>query len=429
MAEFFGRSSCGTHTKKSMSKKDYIWTFNDAELSSGLSGAFSLEYNVSGSKLKVAPDALVGSRIWLIVRSGDDSFLYAFLSPSIIELYQEGKYKDDYLLRCESFSSVRFLPRQESRDPWLMPVEDGEGIRECTDVERSILLEIGNKNQRIGFVPPSRAILESIPRTAFSDLVQAVPDQLMLTLRSVSFGDVSRSRSLPNSISALGCIALTILKSTHPHLKEEDVINLIATLDPLAKADEDAPLKTTEAMLDALSLLPPIVDTFLEEIDPEKISPRIFVARTPNASMEWLNKTNEAEQAHEQILKDVVQYLKNQGFKIFKTRSFDLFVEKAGTRFLWEIKSANCFNTVSQGEKGIMQLLRYSIALADAKSKDIRFFLLMQDSGQREVHQYLSKIASRTGVELWLYDEKRTWPQRVSNLNSESPNEGSEKGH
>ncbi len=399
--------------------KDYIWTFNTAALAAGLNGTFSLEYHVPSSKMKVAPNALVGSRIWLVVRIGNESFLYALLSPSTIELYQAGKYKDDFLIRCEPFSSVRFLPQQEDRDPWRLPFEGIEAIRECSNTEKSIFLALVNKNNRVGFAPPSRAILESIPRTAFNDFEHAVPNQLISTLRTVSIGDVSRSRSLPDSISALGGIALTILKLTHPHLNEADMVNLLAMLDPLAKADAGVSIKSSEDILRVLSSLPPVVDTFLEEIDPEKICPRTFIAKTSNSSTEWLDKTNDAEQAHEQILKDLVLYLKSKEFKVYKTRSFDLLAEKGDIRFLCEIKSSNGFNTVSQGEKGIIQLLRYSMAFADDKSVGIRFFLILQDSGQPAIHRYLSKIAGRAGAELWLYDDKNSWPTRICNINSE----------
>ena len=50
--------------------KDYIWIFNTAALASGINGAFSLEYHIPGSKMKVDPQELVGSRVWLIVRDG-----------------------------------------------------------------------------------------------------------------------------------------------------------------------------------------------------------------------------------------------------------------------------------------------------------------------------------------------------------------------
>lgn len=385
--------------------KNYIWTFKTTALASGLNGAFSLEYHINRSKLKVAPEILVGSRIWLVVKSGSDSFLYAFLAPSVIELYQEGQYKDDFLLRCEPFASVRLLPRQESLDPWRLPFEGDEEIRECTVAELSTLFELISKNERMSFALPSRALIESVPPTAFSDLEHAVPEQLMSTLRIISFGDASRSRSLPESISALGGIALMILKETHPHLKEVDIINLLTALDPLAGAGGGR-LKQPEDVLGSLTLLPPIVDTFLEELDLAKIAPRIFVAKTSDQSLNWFDKTNDAEREHERILKELAFALKSKGFKVFKTRSFDLFAEKGSTRLLWEIKSASGSNSVSQGEKGIVQLLRYSTALSDEILKNLRLLLLLQSSEQRAVHQYLSRMAKKVGIEFWIYNER-----------------------
>lgn len=398
--------------------KNFIWTFNDIALASGLNGAFSLEYHVPSSKMKVPPEELAGARIWLAVRTDNENYLYALLTPTIVELYQEGKYKDDFLLRCEPFSSIRFLPRHESIGPWRLPFKTDEGIRECVDGEQTAILEMIEKNQRVGFAPPSRQMLESIPHTAFSDLENSVPDQLMSTLRTIAYGDASRSRSMPDSISALGGVTLTLLKATHPQLNEEEVISLIAALDPLANTKEGKQLRSPKEILRVLSSLPPVVDTFFEEIDPEKISPRTFVAKTADSSLEWLDKTNDAEQAHESILKDLVLHLKGKGFKVYKTRSFDLFAEKDGTRLLWEIKSANGYNSVAQGEKGIVQLLRYSTALSDEKAVGIRFMLLIQDSGFTAIHEYLTRMASRAGSEVWLYDSEKEWPDRVSSLNS-----------
>lgn len=394
--------------------KNFIWIFNSAALGSGIDGAFSLEYHVPAARLKVPPESLVGSRIWLVLRDGNESFLYGLLSPSIVELYQEGKYKDDFLVRCEPFSSVRLLPRRESRDPWSVSNREDTDIRECNEAEAAQFVEMLRANHRVSFAGPSRAVTDAIPKTAFVDLEHAVPDQLMSTLRTVAFGDVSRPRSMPDSISAFGALAFSILKTTHPQFNEADIVALLAALDPLAIPPEGQLTKSPEELVRVLSSLPPVVDTFLVEIDPDKISPRTFIAKSHDSTLEWLDKTNDAEQAHESILKDVVLYLKSRGFKTYKTRSFDLFVEKGDVRFLLEIKSATGFNCVAQGEKGILQLLRYSIALTEERSRGIRFIVLLQDSRQPAVQDYLSKMANRAGSELWLYDERKEWPLRVS---------------
>lgn len=404
-----------------MTKKNHIWIFNAAALGNGTDGAFSLEYHIPATKLKVDPKALVGSRVWLVMKDGSENFLYATITPSVIEIYQEGRYKDDLLLTAEAFFSIRFLPRHESRDPWNLPSLSGdEEIRECTDAEHSTFQEIVERNNRISFSPPSRTVLESVPRTAFTDLEHAVPDQLTSILRTVALGDVARTRSYPDEISVFGGIALTILKITCPEIKEADMVALIAALDPMAKMN-DAPEESQQEILTTLSSLPPVVDTFLEEIDPDKISPRTFVAGIQNFSSEWIDKTNNAEQAHEQILKDLTLHLRDKGFKVYKSRSFDLFAEKAGERLLWEIKSAHGLNSVAQGEKGIVQLLRYSTALSGDTWKGVSFSLLLQDSGQTAIQQYLAKMGERAGVDLWLYNEQKDWPQRVSGLENDSP--------
>lgn len=396
--------------------KDFIWIFNSAALGSGIDGGFSLEYHISAARMKVAPEALVGSRVWLVLRDGNESYLYGFLSPSVIELYQEGKYKGDFLVQCEPFSSVRLLPRLESRAPWSLPRIEDTDIRECTQVEAVKLAEVVRANQRVSFAGPSRGMTDAIPKTAFVDLEHAVPDQLMLTLRMVAFGDISRPRSVPDSVSAFGAVVLSILKITHPQFNKADVIALLARLDPFSGQAEGGITRSPEEIMRALSSLSPIVDTFLIEIDPDKISPRTFVARATSSTLEWLDKTNGAEQAHETIVKDVVLYLKSRGFKTYKTRSFDLFAKKGDIKFLFEIKSANSFNSMAQGEKGILQLLRYSIVLTREKSQNIRSVVLLQDSGQLAVQEYLSKMASKAESELWLYDKKRQWPSRVFNV-------------
>lgn len=400
-----------------MKIEEFIWVFNETELSSGIDGPFSLDYHLPSARLGVAPGRLVGSRIWLVVKRGERFFLYAFISPSSLEMYQEGKYQGDFLLRTEPLSSVRLLPRKESRDAWRLESENmAEGVHECSEAMLCIFLEKINKNQRVGFAPPSRLILEQIPRTPFRDFERAVPDQLMATLRTIAFGDAARSPSMPNSVSALGGFTMAVLNSTHPFFSRDAVADLVASLDPLAGTTKTATLRSPIDALKALAALPPMIDTSLEEIDMDKIAPRKYVASHEGPSLEWLDKVNDAEQSHERILKELASYLKDHGYRIYRTRSFDLFAEKFGEGFLWEIKSANCTNSVSQGEKGIVQLLRYSMALSETKFTNTKYLLLIEDSGQRAVHEYLSAMGSRTGAEVWLYNESKPWPNRVSNL-------------
>lgn len=401
-------------------KNDFIWTFKTSELASGLGGKFSLEYHIPQSKLKVSPKELVGSRIWLVVKHEGKSYLYAFLNPATIEIYHEGRYKNDFLLQCEPLSSVRLLPRVESTDPWMLDFSHDEGIRRCDNTEQAVLLTMVSKNHRTGFSVPSSSILKSVPKTESTSLEDVVRDQFMNLIRTVSFGDLSRFRALPDKISALGGAVLTILESTHPHLDQKSIVNLISELDPISHGDISNVLKSQDSISNTLISLPPTVDTFLEEIDPDRISPRSFVARSSTSSLEWIDGLNDAEQVHEKILKDIVLRLQEKGFTTYKTRSFDLFSEKENVKILWEIKSAKGQNTVSQGEKGVVQLLKYIIALRRNNSDELSYILLIQDTGQQAIMQYLSDMADYVGVNLVLYDDQKEWPQRISQVSTEA---------
>lgn len=395
---------------------NYIWAFDDSALGNGFNGAFSVEYHLSNKMIAFTPEQLIESNIWVLLRTGGELLLYALLRPSYIEMYQEGLYEGDYLLQCDSLSSIRFLPRKESTNSWKLQFEVGQEVRECTNEEQSTLFELVRKNTRVGFAPPSLITLNSVPRTTFLNFESAVLDQHILTLRSVSYGDASRSHFAPESISALGEITLTILKSTHPQFSEKDIISLVSSIDPVATIESKLSVSRQTDLFHSLASLPPLVDTFFEVLDIEKIAPRIFIAKSEFSRHDWLDKTNNAEREHEQILKDLAVFMLGEGFRVYKTRSFDLYAEKGELKILWEIKSANEYNSVSQGEKGIMQLLRYSIALANINTSEIRYAVLLQDSCDELVKHYLSKMADRAGSELWLYKSKEDWPNRVISM-------------
>jgi hypothetical protein len=399
-----------------MTKKDYIWNFSATMLIAGLNETFSLEYHLVAAKLKVAPQDLIDSRLWLVMQKGGHSYMYALLMPSSIELYKEGLYVGDFLIRSSPFCSFRLLPRLESVNPWELSslLDSDEGLRECKEEETNLFLKMLSTNYRTSFAPPPVGILGSVPRTSFTDLSQAVPDQLILTMRALSFGDASRSQSFPSALSAFGGIALSVLKLAQPHLNSREAEKLMALLDPLPPI-QGQQIRSTQEILAAFSSFPPVVDTFLEEIDPEKISPRNFIAGSSMTSLDWLSKTNEAEEMHEKILKDVVLRFKSRDYSVSKSRSFDLFAEKANIKLLWEIKSATGDNFVAQGEKGIIQLLRYSIALEQKNLVSLRLLLLIQDCDQPAVFGYLSRMAARVGIELWLYNENQEWPYKIFN--------------
>ncbi|CAN5715553.1 hypothetical protein BH11PAT2_BH11PAT2_09150 [soil metagenome] len=397
-----------------MSKNEFVWVFNASALMGGLDSPLSLEYHLPEQKLFVRPEQLTDERMWLVAKQDEHAYLFGFLAIELVERYEGGIYNGDYLLRANPFGSVRLLPRLESGERWRLPVLDfgEEGIREVYVTDSDAFTKLIKDNEVVSFAQPEKVALNRIQKTGFSDLEQAASDQLQLALRTLAFGDAVRSQAFPKPLSAFGGVALSILEQVLPQLDTDKAKSLIASLDPLVGVQIS--LRPLEDVLEASGSLPPSVDTFLEDIDPDSIAPRSFVARSAVSAFDWLDKTTQAEEAHERILKDVVLYMKGKGYSVKKSRSFDLFAEKGGERLLIEVKSTTSQNLVAQGEKGIIQLLRYSAALSTERSTNLRFVVLLQDQPQASVLEYLANMATRVGFELCLYRQSKDWPQRLT---------------
>jgi len=211
-----------------MNKNDYIWTFNVSALKAGFDGPFSLEYYVPESRMSVSASFILDSRIWLVVKKDDKNYLFAFITPTLIEKYEEGTYEGDFLLHADPYCSVRLLPRFESLDSWILNdlKSHEDGIRECSDAEKTMFLATLSRNQRVSFSNPSRSILDSVPKTKFSDAGRAIPEQLKLVLRTIAFGDLSRSKSAPADVSAFGGATLLLLRSSVENIDSPELIKL-----------------------------------------------------------------------------------------------------------------------------------------------------------------------------------------------------------
>lgn len=397
-----------------MSNLEFVWFFTETALGKNFKGPFSLEYVLPKLLLHSEPLSLINTRIWLVVNIKGENYLYAVIYPSSIEQFEEGKYKGDFLLNSDPYLSIRFLPRHESLNPWIVSLQNDQlGIRALSDFEQKYLIKTVNDNSRVSFSLPTANIIESLQDTQYKDIVRIVPDLLMKAIRSVAFGDTSRVHSFPDSLSGFGGVVLSILKQNHSELDENTIIKILSQLDPILSLSQN-PLASRDAEEEAFRDTPPIVDTYLETIDSDMIYPRIFVIGRDNDQVYGIDKTEIAEKEHQVIVKELVTYLNSKGFNIYKTRSFDILAKYNDKQFLWEIKSANYQNIISQGEKGILQLLRYSLALADTGNQNVKLFLLINDTGQTEKKKYLSRMARQVGVEIFYINRNGIWPNKVT---------------
>ena len=158
----------------------------------------------------------------------------------------------------------------------------------------------------------------------------------------------------------------------------------------------------------------PSVDTEFYEIEPGKIYAREFVSvdsKLRNIE-EALNKTEHAEKIHQAMLKDISEYLIANGVTPYESSSIDLLFRTRGVLNIFEIKSSNGDNIMSQASKGAFQLACYLNEInKDYDNLSARLVLHVIQSP--ELQKYVVEALLMLGIEVLFYDPSRPWPSRI----------------
>ncbi len=161
----------------------------------------------------------------------------------------------------------------------------------------------------------------------------------------------------------------------------------------------------------------PSVDTEFSEIEPGKIYAREFVSADSKLSSleEALKKTEHAEKIHQAMLKDISEYLITNGIKPYESGSIDLLYRSRKKLNVFEIKSSNIDNILSQSSKGAFQLACYLNELSkDYDNLNARLVLHVTQSP--ELQKYAVEALLRLGIEVLFYDPGKSWPNRIQGL-------------
>jgi len=157
----------------------------------------------------------------------------------------------------------------------------------------------------------------------------------------------------------------------------------------------------------------PIVDIDFRPIDVLKIYSRKFHAidKAFNISSIML-KTEDAEKRHQDILRDIVNFLVENKLEPVQTNSID-FALITNNITIFEIKTTNHDNVLAQIAKGVFQLVLYSQAIIDAGLKKPRKILILESTTTNEYFEYIKKVFVSLEIELVLYDRNKSWPDKL----------------
>lgn len=215
-------------------------------------------------------------------------------------------------------------------------------------------------------------------------------------------------------------LAIEYLKRNPSFVSNGNIKDVIARLEatPLISDESVTTISskpTNKQFVARFNTSMPDVDLSLVPIDPNEIKIRRFIARRKSISVdEMLQKTESAEKRHQEMLKDIASYLLKSGQKVFQSESIDMAIKCKDGLFVFELKSIDCNNAVSQIAKGFFQVLYYSDALIQCGVPVLGKGLIVESNLTEEMTDAFSRILGNVGISLYFYNSSHPWPNRIT---------------
>lgn len=393
----------------------FFWRFPIARMES--SRFFPEEFVLLPEEAKISPNALCGGEVWLIADAGrDGDFLFGRFVATGFSVVDEGIDAGRYLIQVNPFQSFRILPHEEvQRRKWKLdgaPLSSGVSL--CTHSQRSDFVRLLHSAVPKSLSPPHPTKTSGIklPSGDFSPREKG-REFFRLTLSGCAFGDLEsweRYRGA-SPFAALAVAKCGELDTPEPAVREILRLDseLTGTLSPETVL---VPSITGESPTAAG---PPRVDTLLIQIQAGDILTRQY--RDGEQSVAFsAEKTQAAEDRHQEILRDIVEFTREQGFLPLSSRSVDLTFMLDKGLLLIEVKSANGENFLSQVGKGIVQITKYELAFEDERSLVSDKLLVVEPINETREMDLAKRLGARLGVAVGFYQRDLPWPERLEKL-------------
>ncbi|HUW98177.1 MAG TPA: hypothetical protein VMV40_04940 [Acidiferrobacter sp.] len=382
--------------------------------SAGVSGSYILPKNV----VDLEPESLAGRRLWVVLRGHEDRLLLLVKIKTVERIIDDDYYSGDYWISPEMTGSIKLVSdfAGAARYATMSTRSSMLGVSELSQGSSDALTALVKGSIQTKLLPPDKRSLSKIDfqllpsngRRLAQSALRAVVSQL--TLEQVwANGTGDRLGAFSN----YACALLTESMGTRPSpgivydLKAFDPVSVIFAKEKLG-AERREPGYSYNA---------PCVDTEFSEIEPREICAREFVSTDskPRNLEEMLKKTGHAEKIHQEMLKDISEYLITNGIKPYESSSIDLLYRSKEKLNVFEIKSSNVDNILSQSSKGAFQLACYLNELSkDYDNLNARLVLHVTQSP--ELQKYAVDTLLKLGIEVLFYDPGKSWPNRIPGL-------------
>lgn len=381
--------------------------------STGISGSYIIPKN----EVYFEPESLAGRRLWVVLRGKEDRLLL-LIKVKKVERIIDGYYSGDYLISPDMTGSFKLVSDYVGavRYATMYTRASKLGVSELSQESTVALTLLVKGSIQTKLLPPDKYSLSKVDfqlvpsngRRLVQSAIWAVVSQL--TLEQVwANGTGIKLGAFSNYACALltGKMGTTLSPEIVEDFKAFDPVSVIF-VEPKSQAEQREYRHNYNA---------PSVDSEFSEIEPGKIYAREFVSADSKLMNleEALKKTEHAEKIHQAMLKDISEYLIKNGIKPYESSSIDLLYVSRKKLYVFEIKSSNIDNILSQSSKGAFQLACYLNELSkDYDNLNARLVLHVTQSPA--LQKYAVEALLRLGIEVLFYDPDKGWPNRVHGL-------------
>lgn len=396
---------------------DLVWVLDSEKGTSlgnaGVSGSYILPKN----EVDFEPESLAGRRLWVVLRGQEDRLLL-LVKVKKVERIIDGYYSGDYWISPEITGSLKLVSDYvgAARYATMSTRASKHGVSELSQESSGALASLVKGSIQTKLLPPDKRSLSKVDfqlvpsngRRLAQSALRAVVSHL--TLEQVwANGTGDRLGAFSN----YACALLTEKMGKKP---SPEIVGDLKVFDPVSVifAEEKPSAERGEP---GNNYNAPSVDTEFSEIEPGKIYAREFVSADSKLRNleEALKKTEHAEKIHQAMLKDISEYLITNGVKPYESSSIDLLYRSREKLNVFEIKSSNIDNILSQSSKGAFQLACYLNELSkDYDNLNARLVLHVTQSP--ELQKYAVEALLRLGIEVLFYDPGKSWPNRIQGL-------------
>ncbi len=395
---------------------DIVWIVPLERLSSLGKNGISSSYIIPHGQMNGQEGGLCRKRLWIVLRGAEDRCVaVAFIKG--VERFREGYHQNDFLVSCDTTMSFRTSTSFEDAKPYALDDfrDKGLGIHEAPEKAVIKLKSAISKTVQVKLAAPADATLKRtnfdvlpkgskrLAKAALSQITQALPlDQVWASGTGDKLGPFSNFAA--RLLSLHGCDT----RQASSFLKANDPLSL------LTEATDNATPSTPECSGRALERS---VDLDFTKIDPETIYAREFILSEDFlADLEGaLSKTEAAEKLHQDMLRDISSYLKENGVSPYESASIDLMITLKDQTRIFEIKSSTPANIVAQAAKGAFQMACYINAMA-ADFEPLDAALILHRIEDENIEKFVHDALDRLNVKYLTYDPQKKWPERVCGL-------------